>query len=343
MAPFFEQPTSLLADMASLSPPRLSFYNLKIQVIDEERVIDDERPSPIRRLSEIPPLAPPPTNIIEKHHSISRSGKSGGFDKARRLPEPPLFLEEESSPPNYQYPRPAPFTSSKGLPPRRPLIHSDPTLCKKMPPARSPKRSVSMQVRATYHPVPQRRDQQVMLPRQAKRATSLMVAGSDTKTSPNTEDSINPTGLKRRSTSIHRPKDESEQPNGGISGEKDKFAPRRNKSIHAGFSKTLSKRRSIVEHHANDIWIECLYLKQNGNAVTHFKSLHGQEYRKEPPTGATTIIYLEDFVEREQDSVERKASTSASKKKHTKKEKRLGLKKKFKSFVSMVKPKKEFT
>ena len=194
-----------------------------------------------------------------------------------------------------------------------------------------------MQVRATYHPVPKHqqrkgRDQQVMLPRQAKRATSLKVAGSR-------EDNINPTGLKRRSASIHRPKDESEQANFGSSGEKDKFAPRRNKSIHAGFSKTLSKRRSIVEHHANDIWIECLYLKQNGNAITHFKSLHGQEYRKEPPTGATTIIYLEDFVEREQDSVAQKASTSTSNKKNTKKGKKKGaLKKKFKSFVSIAKP-----
>ena len=110
-----------------------------------------------------------------------------------------------------------------------------------------------MQVKATYHPVPQhgqrkRRDQKVTLPRQARRATSLKVAASDTKTSPNSDYSVNPTRLKRRSTSIHRPKEETEQDDGSDSCEKDKFAPRRNKSIHAGFSKTLSKRRSIVEH-----------------------------------------------------------------------------------------------
>lgn len=337
-----EQPAPLLQDMAALSPPLISIHHHKIHVIHEESI------TPRRRLSERP-SRPPPTRLPSKRRSMragmtKTSRKYSGFDKARRLPDPPMFQDEDFNDSNQ--PRSHLSDIDMNQPTKN---HSDTMHTIKDPSIRKPKRSVSMHARQIHRPLSQRKQSKTRIyeytaPLQPKRATSVhggVPSLHDTfrKDSSYDEEVFNPAGL-RRSTSIHVPKPDTEK----VNDAKDTFSPRRNKSIHAGFSKTLSKSRSMVDHRTNDVWIECLFLKNNGETRTHFKSLHGQEYRKEPPTGATTIIYLEDFVERERDSVATTSNISSSNtnNRRVKKNKKKGLlRKKFKSFMNMVNPPKE--
>jgi hypothetical protein len=64
-------------------------------------------------------------------------------------------------------------------------------------------------------------------------------------------------------------------------------------SIHRSFYK-----HNTIPENENDIWVERIVLGGNKGPQTYFKSLYGNERRREPPTGATTIIYLEDMIER---------------------------------------------
>jgi hypothetical protein len=69
-----------------------------------------------------------------------------------------------------------------------------------------------------------------------------------------------------------------------------RFTPRKSQSIHRCFSNTIPKDD-------DDIWVERIVLGDpNDGPRTFFKSLKSNKIRKEPPTGATTIIYLEEIV-----------------------------------------------
>jgi hypothetical protein len=82
-------------------------------------------------------------------------------------------------------------------------------------------------------------------------------------------------------------------------GSANSFAPRRSMSIHRSFYK-----HNTIPERENDIWVERIVLGGNKGPQTYFKSLYSNECRKEPPTGSTTIIYLEDMIERKTPSTE---------------------------------------
>jgi hypothetical protein len=87
------------------------------------------------------------------------------------------------------------------------------------------------------------------------------------------------------------------------SHQRGQFQPKRSKSIHRQFDK------KIVPEQDNDIWIERIVLNgSSGQKKTFFKSLRGNVVRNEPPTGAMTIIYLEDII------VDRRQASSSNKK-----------------------------
>lgn len=121
----------------------------------------------------------------------------------------------------------------------------------------------------------------------------------------------------RRSTSIHVPNEKKSD---------DRFTPKRNKSIHAGFSKIRE---------SDDIWIEQVVIGKGKSTRTHFKSMNGHMCRKEPPTGAKTIIYLEDVIVQEDPVDDLKETAPIISK--TDKPKTKG---KWKSLVRIVKPRK---
>jgi hypothetical protein len=123
----------------------------------------------------------------------------------------------------------------------------------------------------------------------------------------------------RRSTSIHVPNQTKTD---------DRFKPKRNKSIHAGFSK-------IQE--SDDIWIEQVVFGTGRKPHTHFKSMHGHVCLKEPPTGAKTIIYVEDYIVQEEDPVHDLKETA---KPIPPKKENMKTKSKWKSLVRMIRPKK---
>jgi hypothetical protein len=50
-----------------------------------------------------------------------------------------------------------------------------------------------------------------------------------------------------------------------------------------------------------DVWIECIWFRRRKSLKTYFKSIHTQKCFKQPPTGAKTIIYLEDCIESEEE------------------------------------------
>ena len=69
------------------------------------------------------------------------------------------------------------------------------------------------------------------------------------------------------------------------------FHPQRSTSIYRKFDK------KNVSKQDDDIWVERLILNgPNGVKKTCFKSLRGNITRSEPPTGAKTIVYLEDII-----------------------------------------------
>lgn len=70
------------------------------------------------------------------------------------------------------------------------------------------------------------------------------------------------------------------------------FQPQRSNSIYRKFE----KNKKLDRHVDDDVWVERLILNDNGAKKTCFKSLRGNVTRKEPPTGASTIVYLEDII-----------------------------------------------
>ena len=71
------------------------------------------------------------------------------------------------------------------------------------------------------------------------------------------------------------------------------FQPKRSNSIYRRFDKNKKLDQNIDD----DVWVERLILTgQDGVKKTCFKSLRGNETRSEPPTGASTIVYLEDII-----------------------------------------------
>ena len=80
---------------------------------------------------------------------------------------------------------------------------------------------------------------------------------------------------------------------GGTNGVTRPFLPKRSMSIN----------RSFYDHkdlpgNETDIWVERLVLGERDGPRTCFKSVNSNKIRQEPPTGATTIIYLSDMIER---------------------------------------------
>lgn len=102
--------------------------------------------------------------------------------------------------------------------------------------------------------------------------------------------------------------------------DQDPFVPKKSRGIHAGFSKRLP-------HDDQDVWVERIVFRGGQKAPrTYFKSVFSQVCLKEPPTGATKILYLEDLIEKEPVSNKDDKTGSCVKEKTTTKS-RLTLKK----------------
>lgn len=71
------------------------------------------------------------------------------------------------------------------------------------------------------------------------------------------------------------------------------FNPKRSESIHRGFDK-----QKVFPQCDGDVWVERIIVDgATGKKQTYFKSVHGNLVSKEPPTGASTILYLEDIID----------------------------------------------
>eukprot|EP00536_Pseudo-nitzschia_multiseries_P009333 jgi/Psemu1/22931/gm1.22931_g len=74
---------------------------------------------------------------------------------------------------------------------------------------------------------------------------------------------------------------------------KNKFSPQRSPSIHRRFDKN-----KIAPEVEGDVWVERIIVNgTTGRKTTYFKSVHGKVVCKEPPTGAKSILYLEDIID----------------------------------------------
>ena len=71
-----------------------------------------------------------------------------------------------------------------------------------------------------------------------------------------------------------------------------KFAPQKSTSIYRRFDK-----QNVITNHDDDIWVERIIVNGISGRRTYFKSVYGNLIRKEPPTGAGAIIYLEDIID----------------------------------------------
>jgi hypothetical protein len=71
-----------------------------------------------------------------------------------------------------------------------------------------------------------------------------------------------------------------------------KFAPQKSTSIYRRFDK-----QKEVTDQDDDIWVERIIVNGISGRRTYFKSVYGNVIRKEPPTGAGAIIYLEDIID----------------------------------------------
>jgi hypothetical protein len=71
-----------------------------------------------------------------------------------------------------------------------------------------------------------------------------------------------------------------------------KFSPQKSTSIHRRFD----KQNEITDQDDN-IWVERIIVNGISGRRTYFKSVYGNVIRKEPPTGAGAIIYLEDIID----------------------------------------------
>eukprot|EP00980_Cylindrotheca_fusiformis_P000667 scaffold160_cov136-Cylindrotheca_fusiformis.AAC.14 len=113
----------------------------------------------------------------------------------------------------------------------------------------------------------------------------------------------------RRARSIHVPN--------RTTNSNDKFKPKKNKWIGKTFSKVKE---------SDEIWIEQTVLCKGKKPRTRFMSMTTRLYRKEPPTGTKTIIYMQDFIVQEETAVAHsKEGAPPKKKNHMVKPKRKSL------------------
>ena len=120
-------------------------------------------------------------------------------------------------------------------------------------------------------------DRSIYPKQQLQRSSSMSIISQETR-----DDFSSSRSLLTKKTSTKPPRD---------SHKSGQFQPKRSKSIHRQFDKKIAPELD------NDIWIERIVLNgSSGQKKTFFKSLRGNVVRNEPPTGAMTIIYLEDII-----------------------------------------------
>lgn len=96
---------------------------------------------------------------------------------------------------------------------------------------------------------------------------------------------------QRRRKSIHRPPSRR-------SRSLKQSRRRRSSRRHRQLTKILSYVGSDYLLMERDIWIECIWFRRrNKSCKTYFKSIHTQKCFKRPPSGARTILYLQDCIE----------------------------------------------
>jgi hypothetical protein len=119
---------------------------------------------------------------------------------------------------------------------------------------------------------------------QLRRSSSLSIISQETR------DFSSSKSLLTNKTST-KPPQKSNRTSRTDSNKSRQFQPQRSTSIHRKFDKKIAPEQD------DDIWIERIVLNgPTGRKKTYFKSLRGNVVRNEPPTGARTIIYLEDII-----------------------------------------------
>mmetsp|Transcript_6855 Transcript_6855/g.15535 ORF Transcript_6855/g.15535 Transcript_6855/m.15535 type:complete len:388 (+) Transcript_6855:290-1453(+) len=94
---------------------------------------------------------------------------------------------------------------------------------------------------------------------------------------------------------------------------KNRFSPQRSVSIDRRF-----ETKKVTLDVRADVWVERIIVEAaTGRKSTYFKSVHGKVVCKEPPTGAKTIVYLEDIIEDRQAKATRKKKSFQQKKLQT--------------------------
>ena len=145
---------------------------------------------------------------------------------------------------------------------------------------------------------PQRKKSVNATKRQARRTSSMPMGSSSRDLS--YIDNTQPRPQRRQSMQIKNVKSND-------------MLAKRSKSIHRGFH----KHQSMSEEEIDDIWVECIVLGGEGGPRKCFKSLNtNRKPRTEPPTGAKTVVYLEDMILRKkEEEVPEKPVSSKEKKK----------------------------
>ena len=97
------------------------------------------------------------------------------------------------------------------------------------------------------------------------------------------------------SRSLMTPKKKSTKRGRRKKAEQKSFQPQRSNSIYRKFDKKVAPKQDDDDD--DEVWVERLILNgPEGVKKTCFKSLRGNVTRNEPPTGASTIVYLEDII-----------------------------------------------
>ena len=146
---------------------------------------------------------------------------------------------------------------------------------------------------------PQVGDRPTQSRQQFRRSSSLPMVSPETKDS-----SSSRPRLSRKNSAMPRygpphhlsveKSSENARVDDSIANDNKQFSPQKSTSIYRRFG----DKKKVNPELDGDIWIERIILNgASGRKKTYFKSVYGNIVRNEPPTGASSIVYLEDIID----------------------------------------------